>query len=322
MATPSGWGTSGGVIQYFPERDEYTLFDNRSGLLANGVFHLSKLNGRLAVGTYGGGLALMSNNDNSWSFYNIPEGMGDAFAYDMIQTNNGDIWIATWSGANRIRGGDLDDPRQWDLFTVENTDGGLPNDWVYSIREGLNGTIWLATEGGLARFDDEEWENWSHADGLGASYETVREQIEFKNDPANESNHHARQKIEQGLSSVDVAFNPNYVVALLVDPDGVVWCGTWGAGLSSFDGERWTTYTVDDGLPSNHVFSLFQDSKQAIWAGTSQGITRLDNDRFLTFNISDGLISNSVFAMAESEDGSTWVGSYGGVTRFLDPLEK
>ncbi len=315
-------GTSGGVIHYVPDEDEYKLYDNRSGLLANGVFHLSKLNGKLAVGTYGGGLALMSNDAKSWDFYNIPEGMGDAFAYDMIQTSSGDIWIATWSGANRVRDGQLDSPDMWDLFTVESTAGGLPNDWVYSIREGVDGTIWLATEGGLARFQDNEWHNWSHEDGLGAPYEMVKEQIEFKEDPANTSNHHARQKIEQGLSDVGVAFNPNYVVALLVDHEGIVWCGTWGGGLARFDGSNWRNYTVNDGLPANHVFSLFQDSNNVMWAGTSQGISRFEGAGFTTFNVSDGLISNSVFAMAESHDGSTWVGSFGGVTRFLDPLNK
>lgn len=47
-------GTSGGVIRYDTESDDYRVFDVRSGLLSNGVFHLSRLGGRLAVGTYGG----------------------------------------------------------------------------------------------------------------------------------------------------------------------------------------------------------------------------------------------------------------------------
>ena len=314
-------GTSGGVIRYLPGQDDYRLYDNRSGLLANGVFRIAKLNGKLAVGTYGGGLAVMMDDTPSWKLYNIPEGMGDAFAYDMIQAANGDIWVATWSGANRIRGGNLDDPRSWDLFTVGNTDGGLPNDWVYSIREGFNGDIWLATEGGLARFNDGIWHNWTHADGLGADYAEVKDRIDFRNDPATQSNHHARQKVEQGLADVSVAYNPNYVVALLVDRTGHVWCGTWGAGLSRFDGESWHTYTTDDGLPSNHVFSLFEDANGVVWAGTGQGVSRFENHVFTNYGVADGLVSSSVFAMAQSGDGSTWIGSYGGVTRYLDPLQ-
>jgi hypothetical protein len=48
-------GTSGGVVRYDTRSDEYKLFDVQSGLLSNGVFHVSKLDGRIAVGTYGGG---------------------------------------------------------------------------------------------------------------------------------------------------------------------------------------------------------------------------------------------------------------------------
>ena len=69
-----------------------------------------------------------------------------------METQDGDVWIATWSGANRIRGGKLRDRCKWELHTVENTKGGLPNDWVYGLAEGKNGSVWLATEGGLARF--------------------------------------------------------------------------------------------------------------------------------------------------------------------------
>ena len=52
-------GTSGGVIRYDTKTDQYKLFDTRAGLLSNGVFHISRLDGKLAVGTYGGGLSLM-----------------------------------------------------------------------------------------------------------------------------------------------------------------------------------------------------------------------------------------------------------------------
>ena len=106
----------------------------------------------LAVGTYGGGLSLLDEKDETWETFNIPDGLGDAFVYEVMETRGGDVWIATWSGVNRIRGGELRDRSKWELYTVDNTKGGLPNDWVYGLAEGKNGEIWLATEGGLARF--------------------------------------------------------------------------------------------------------------------------------------------------------------------------
>ena len=308
-------GTSGGVIRYDTRNDAYRLFDNTSGLLAKGVFHLSKLDDRLVVGTYGGGMSIMKGDADGWDTYNIPHGLADAFVYDVLKARNGDIWIATWSGANRVRNGKLDDPKQWDTYTVENTKGGLPNDWVYALAQGEGDTIWMATEGGLARYVDGQWTKWGHPDGLGAKYELVQSQITFTNDPANYSKHHARQKEEMGLQQVNVAYNPNYIISLVVDKNNVVWCGTWGGGLARFDGKQWKNYTMSDGLPGNHVFMLYEDPQGQLWIGTNNGLARMDGEQFKKYDMHDGLYSNTVFSMATAHDGSYWIGSYGGVAK-------
>lgn len=307
-------GTSGGVIRYDTSTDEFKLYDNKNGLLSNGMFYVGRIDGRLSVGTYGGGLSILDEGAKTWKHYNVPEGLADAFVYDVIKLRNGDLWIATWSGANRVRGGVLDDRSRWDTFTVENTKGGLPNDWVYGLAEGKNGEVWLATEGGLARYKDGKWSNWNHAKGLGAPYEKVKADIEFKNDPAKISEHHAAQKKEMGLEGVDVAYNPNYIVSMVVDRDGLVWAGTWGGGLSRFDGSKWKVYTKKEGLPSNHVFALHMDAKGKLWVGTSKGLARHDDGKFKVYTTADGLINDVVFSMATSPDGSQWIGSFGGVT--------
>ncbi len=307
-------GTSGGVIRYETKTDQYKLFDTRSGLLSNGVFHVSRVDGRLAVGTYGGGLSLLDEKTGQWETYNIPDGLGDAFVYDLLKTKNGDLWIATWSGVNRIKGGNLKDRSKWELHTVESTKGGLPNDWVYGLAEGKNGEVWLATEGGLAHFTAGKWENWNHAKGLGAPYEKVKNDLAFKNDPAKVSSHHAKQKQEMGLQGIDAAYNPNYIVSLAVDRDGVVWAGTWGGGLSRYDGKAWKHFTVAEGLPGNHVFMLHIDDKGTMWIGTNNGLARREADgKFTVLTTADGLFSNTVFSMASNGSGNLWVGSFGGV---------
>lgn len=180
----------------------------------------------------------------------------------------------------------------------------------------------MATEGGLARYKDGVWDNWKHEDGLGAPYDLVREQIEFERDPAKESSHHARQKAEMGLEGVDIAYNPNYIVALHVDEAGIVWCGTWGGGLARFDGEKWQYFTVADGLPANHVFMLESAGDGAMWVGSSNGMAYFDGQKFDVLTTKDGLYANNVFSLAQGEDGSLWVGSFGGVARLVGLREK
>ena len=308
-------GTSGGAVRYDTKTDDYKLFDVKSGLLSNGVFHVGKLGHQVAVGTYGGGLSLLDPKTEKWDTFNIPEGLGDAFVYDLLKAKNGDVWIATWSGVNRIRGGDLKDRSKWELHTVESTKGGLPNDWVYGLAEGKDGEVWLATEGGLAHYTAGRWENWNHAKGLGAPYERVKADIQYKTDPSKVSEHHAKQKQEMGLQNVDVAYNPNYIVALAVDAQGVVWAGTWGGGLSRYDGKAWKAYTVADGLPGNHVFMLHIDPKGVMWIGTNNGLARMEGETFKVMTTQDGLFNNAVFSMATARDGTLWIGSFGGVAK-------
>ncbi len=308
-------GTSGGAVRYDTKTDEYKLFDTKSGLLSNGVFHVGRLDDRIVVGTYGGGMSLLDAKTGTWETFNIPEGLGDAFVYDVMKAKNGDVWIATWSGVNRVKGGRLKDRSAWELHTVESTKGGLPNDWVYGLAEGRDGEIWLGTEGGLAHFKEGRWQNWNHAKGLGAPYEKVKDHIQYRNDPSKVSEHHAAQKKEMGLENIDVAYNPNYIVSLVVDAQGVVWAGTWGGGLSRFDGKAWTHYTVAEGLPGNHVFMLNVDPAGALWVGTNNGLAKMEGSGFKVLTTQDGLFGNTVFSMTTARDGTLWVGSFGGVAR-------
>jgi ligand-binding sensor domain-containing protein len=313
-------GTSGGVVRYDTKTTAYKLYDNKNGLLSNGIFWVGRIRGRLAAGTYGGGLSLLDEATGAWETFNVPDGLGDAFVYEVMETRSGDLWIATWSGANRIRGGELRDRKKWDLYTVENTKGGLPNDWVYGLAEGKAGEIWLATEGGLARFHDGKWDNWNHAKGQGAPYEKVKNAIAYNSDPSQVSTHHARQKEEMGLQNISVAYNPNYIVAMEVDAKGIVWVGTWGGGLGRFDGKKWRNYTTHEGLPGNHVFMLHIDRRGDLWVGTNNGLGRMIGGRFeKPMTTADGLFANTVFSMANADDGSLWIGSYGGVTHLKRP---
>ena len=161
----------------------------------------------------------------------------------------------------------------------------------------------------------------NHDKGIGAAYETIKNDPLFGSDPAKFSSHHAQQQKEMGLTGIAVAYNPNYIISMVVDRNGDVWCGTWGAGLARYDGKSWKNYTMADGLPGNHIFELNLDQDGKMWVGTSNGLARYDNGKFKTLTTEDGLFSNTVFSMTTAPDRSLWIGSYGGVTH-LEALKK
>jgi diguanylate cyclase (GGDEF)-like protein len=81
-------------------------------------------------------------------------------------------------------------------------------------------------------------------------------------------------------------------------------------------------WSEKDGLASQSVQSIAQDSLGYLWLGTKQGLSRFDGNSFATFNTSNSkfLLTNSINKLLLSRDGFLWIGSAKGLTRF-NPLD-
>ncbi len=76
-------------------------------------------------------------------------------------------------------------------------------------------------------------------------------------------------------------------------------------------------YTIKNGLPSNVIMDILQDSKGYMWFATQNGISRFDGYNFKNFSIQDGLPSIYIYCLFEDSKGNIWVGTEdGGVARF------
>jgi len=69
-------------------------------------------------------------------------------------------------------------------------------------------------------------------------------------------------------------------------------------------------FSVNDGLPSNHIYKALQDSKGYIWFATDNGISRFDGKRFKNFTSRDGLPDNDVFDLREDSWGRMWLSCF------------
>ncbi len=65
-------------------------------------------------------------------------------------------------------------------------------------------------------------------------------------------------------------------------------------------------FTTSDGLPSNFVFKVFQDSKKFIWFATDAGLARFDGATYTYFRKNNGLSGNDVFNIKEDSKGRIW----------------
>ena len=306
-------GTSMGVIKYDTTSiDNYTVYDNRNTLLSNGIFSISiGPNDKVWFGTYGGGLSILAAGE--WVNINTPQGLNDAFVYDLKFTNTS-MWVATWSGVNRVQGDPLIQD-SWTSFTIENTDGGLIDNWVYAIEIGDNNNIWFGTEGGLSLFNGKQWKNWNHKNGLGASYEIVKHDNRLATDSFKGS-HHSNQVINLP-NTENVSYRPNYIVSMRLDQSNRLWIGTWGGGISMFDPETqvFRNYTVKHGLPGNYILAIHEGSDGNLWIGSNKGLSKFDGTTFLNYSQTNGLISDYVFSIEFDNDSFLWIGGHHGMTR-------
>lgn len=75
--------------------------------------------------------------------------------------------------------------------------------------------------------------------------------------------------------------------------------------------------TVEDGLPSNTVYSSFEDSRGFIWFCTDFGVSRYNGQVFENFNINNGLADNDIFNAFEDKWGRIWFASFNGNLSFF-----
>lgn len=65
-------------------------------------------------------------------------------------------------------------------------------------------------------------------------------------------------------------------------------------------------FKTSEGLQSNSVYKIFQDSKRFIWFATDAGVARYDGSKFYHFRKQDGLSSNNVIEITEDSSGRIW----------------
>lgn len=72
-----------------------------------------------------------------------------------------------------------------------------------------------------------------------------------------------------------------------------------------------TSYTMDDGLAANRVYSILQDSCGFMWFGTDDGLSRFDGIKFKNYYLSEYInatTSNSVKKIFIDRRGKMWIG--------------
>jgi hypothetical protein len=84
----------------------------------------------------------------------------------------------------------------------------------------------------------------------------------------------------------------NKVYMITLDSYGFIWCTT-DKGIAMFNGEKFTTYTVEDGLPINDLWKIYPTKDGKMWYfGRSNRLGYIENGRVCSFPSNDKSVMN------------------------------
>ncbi|MFO7890824.1 MAG: two-component regulator propeller domain-containing protein [bacterium] len=155
---------------------------------------------------------------------------------------------------------------------------GLPQNIVYSAVQSKEGYLWFGTTKGIVRFD-----------GIRFTAFNTKNTDQFRTDR---------------------------ILCILSARDGSLWIGTEGGGLVKHKGNNFHLYTTEDGLTSNYISYLFQDSTGDIWVGTpDEYLNCYKDEHFIQYKSGKGLENNYVKTIYEDNSGYLWVATIKGLYR-------
>ncbi|MEM9823801.1 MAG: two-component regulator propeller domain-containing protein, partial [Bacteroidota bacterium] len=104
------------------------------------------------------------------------------------------------------------------------------------------------------------------------------------------------------------------VYDLLEDQRGYIWIGTWGGGLSRFDGQEFYTFGEKEGLASIYIAALLEDRQGNIWVGSDKGLSRYDGRNFEAITLVEGQ-AIGIQCIEQDSSGAIWLGTSQGLFR-------
>ncbi len=112
------------------------------------------------------------------------------------------------------------------------------------------------------------------------------------------------------------ALSYNHVNKIYQDRQHRIWVMTQGGGLNQYLGpdKGFKAYTVNNGLGSNSLRGMVEDSKGDLWITTNGGISKMDGKtlKFVNFEEADGLQGKEFMTNAIAKNNQNWL-FFGGV---------
>lgn len=262
------------------------------------------------------GLGLFRVSDSPFTNIGLEDGIASETVNAVTVTSNGDIYIGSESGVDKISGGKVKN-----FGMVDGLSGNSVNSLItdqYDVVWGgvFSRGIFSLKDDEITMYEPQDLEKEVAIKGIYSVYEvpdgnglylgTNRSGIQlWKEETVKQWNH------REGLSN-------SHVHAITIDQNGTIWAAT-NYAVNKITGDSVKVYGFDQGLKEPLIVSLYSDndSENSIWLGShGGGLFRFQNEEFFQFNDENSFPIDAVLQIIEDNYGFFWMTSDHGLFRF------
>jgi ligand-binding sensor domain-containing protein len=294
-------GTNSGVLMFNPDsgKKDFLQFNNEpkfpsnisSGII-DALFVDSK--NKTWIGT-AAGLYLFDPEKNSFDHFEHsskdPNSLGDNRVQDIIEDNNGTLWIGTRDGGlNRLIWSDTVSMDPVNIRFIRylhdpSDPGSISSNVINALSIDESGTLWIGTEEGIDHI---------MAETLPIGMDGSSIQVKFINYQTNALNNES--------------LNYNIIRSIYFDASGILWVGT-NTGLNKQKNYKFSHFKQDiteNSLASNKIQAFCEDDQDIIWVGTSKGLNQFNRKN----NTCKFIMSGAIMSISQDQQGLLWIGQW------------
>ena len=283
----------------------------------------------LAIQTYA-----FANNVNQtplkFERISIAEGLSQSYVYDIIQDDNGFIWIATQDGLNRYDG------KNFVYYRHDSTDkNSIADNFIRKLFIDNKNVLWVGTNEGLSRYNEslDNFDNFYHQanDSNSLKDNEIWDIYQNKQSTLFVSTKEGMQKFDtENGNFTRIRFRGfenvlKEIKTIFQDEKGNYWLGTYDQGIFLTNSTMSSVVSLNDNnkwnikLNASALYDLkFIDNQY--WLGTNNGLFIISKDYEIVKHYAESgltenskLLSNIVRTIEVLDDSTVWIGTLNGL---------
>lgn len=268
--------------------------------------------GTLWIGTHGSGI--FTHREGRFAAFDAAGELAADEVNAILRDRTGALWIGTSNGLKRLAN---------DEVRVYRHPDGLLDDDVQALFEDAAGSLWIGTGRGLVRFRDDRFEGFAVPAGV-SPYRVRAIHVDRQGSLWIGTYGSGLQRFKVGpisTYSASEGLTHDAVWSMAGTRSGDLLVGFGDGGIDLLRAGDAAPFDPAAAFPRGQVFSVLEDSRGAVWAGTEAGLVRYDDGRLRHYTTADGLPDDRVRIVYEDPQAPAvlWLGTFGGgVSRFED----